>query len=119
MSRILILPCLMFMMLANLDLQAQSLGAKDIDSLLNNKRVYNSVTIGDLEAPRIDGSLDDEIWSLGNWQGDFIQQFPYSGSPATEPSWFKILYDNSNLYVALICKDREPDKIIDRLGPRD
>ena len=119
MSRILLLPFLTFMILVSPDLRAQSLGAKDIDSLLNNKRVYNSVNIGDLEVPRIDGSLDDEIWSLGSWQGDFIQQFPYSGSPATEPSWFKILYDHSNLYVALICKDKEPDKIIDRLGPRD
>jgi hypothetical protein len=97
----------------------QDLHAQDIDSLLNNKREYYSVSIGELPEPRIDGVLDDEIWSLGLWQGDFIQQFPNSGSPATEQSFFKILYDRSNLYIALICRDSEPDKIVDKLGRRD
>ena len=97
----------------------QDLHAQDIDSLLNNKRVYNSVSIGELPEPKIDGVLNDEIWSLGTWKGDFIQQFPNSGSPATEQSFFKILYDRSNLYIALICRDSEPDKIVDKLGRRD
>ena len=111
MSRILFILPVLFLLLTQQDLNAQLLTAQDIDSLLNNKRVYNSVSIGELPEPKIDGSLDDEIWSLGEWKGDFIQQFPYSGSPASEPSYFKILYDHSNLYVALICKDSEPDKI--------
>jgi len=101
------------------NLHAQELTARDLDSLLNNKRVYQSVNIGELSVPRINGQLDDEIWSLGEWKGDFVQQFPHSGRPASEASWFKILYDHSNLYVALVCKDSEPDKIIERLGPRD
>jgi hypothetical protein len=100
-------------------LTKQFLYSQDLDSLLHNKRVYQPVNIGERPAPKINGLLDDEIWSLGEWQGDFIQQFPYSGKPATEQSFFKILYDRSNLYVALICKDSEPDKIIDKLGPRD
>ncbi len=119
MSRILFILPVLFLLLIQQGLKAQVLTAQDIDSLLNNKRVYNSVSIGELPEPKIDGSLDDEIWSLGEWKGDFIQQFPYSGSPASEPSYFKILYDHSNLYVALICKDSEPDKIIDKLGRRD
>lgn len=97
----------------------QDLHSQDIDSLLNNLRVYNSVSIGEHPEPRIDGVLDDEIWSLGHWQGDFIQQFPNSGKPATEQSFFKILYDHSNLYMAVICQDKDPDQIVDRLGRRD
>ncbi len=93
--------------------------AQDIDSLLNNKREYHAESIGELTEPKIDGELDDEIWSLGKWQGDFIQQFPRSGRPATELSYFKILYDHSNLYVAMILQDSEPDGIVDRLGSRD
>ena len=50
------------------------ISGQNLDSLLNNKRVYNSVNIGDLPLPRIDGLFDDEIWSLGEWQGDFTQQ---------------------------------------------
>jgi hypothetical protein len=119
MYKTLLLPSLLILLLIGQDIPAQELGAEDIDSLLANKRIYHSVNIGELQTPRINGVLDDEIWSLGDWQNDFIQQFPYSGSPATEPSWFKILYDHSNLYVALICKDSEPSLIVDRLGPRD
>jgi hypothetical protein len=100
-------------------LMVQALSAQDIDSLLRNKREYYSESIGEYPEPRIDGLLNDEIWTLGKWQGDFIQQFPYSGQAASEPSFFKILYDHSNLYVALICMDKEPDKIIDKLGRRD
>jgi len=119
MPRILfIFPALLFLLLLQ-NLEAQNLTAQDLDSLLNNKRVYQSVSVGELPEPKINGSLDDEIWSLGEWKGDFIQQFPYSGSPASEPSYFKILYDRTNLYVALICKDSEPDKIVDKLGRRD
>jgi len=119
MRSILIVLSSLFLFQISHKLDAQELTAKDLDSLLNNKRVYPSVSIGELDEPKINGILDDEIWSLGEWKGDFIQQFPYSGSPASEPSWFKIVYDYSNLYVALICKDSEPNKIIDRLGPRD
>jgi len=115
---LLILPALLLLPFKQ-DLNAQNLTVEDIDSLLNNKRIYNSVSIGDLPEPRINGQLDDEIWTQGEWKSDFIQQFPNSGQPATEQSYFKILYDHSNLYVALICKDSEPDKIIERLGPRD
>jgi len=119
MHKVLFILAALCMLQIQQDLIAQDLTAQDIDSLLNNKRVYNSVSIGELPEPKINGVLDDEIWNLGEWKSDFIQQFPYSGQPATEQSYFKILYDHSNLYVALICKDSEPDKIIERLGPRD
>jgi hypothetical protein len=95
------------------------LNAQNIDSLLRNKRIYNAVSIGDLPVPRIDGLLEDTIWSLGAWQGEFIQQFPYGGRPASERSYIKILYDRSNLYVAIICQDSEPELIRDILGRRD
>jgi hypothetical protein len=97
----------------------QELFSQDLDSLLRNKRVYHSLNIGERPEPRINGVLDDEIWSLGDWQDHFTQQYPQSGRPATEQSYFKILYDHNNLYVAIICLDSEPDKIIDKLGRRD
>ena len=93
--------------------------AQDIDSLLNNKRQYYAESIGEFAEPKIDGQLNDGVWSLGQWQGDYIQQFPRSGQAATEESFFKILYDHSHLYVAMILNDSDPDHIIDRLGRRD
>jgi hypothetical protein len=90
-----------------------------IDSLLNNKRVYHTLNIGDLPPPRIDGELNDEIWSLGEWQGDFTQQQPAGGEKGTENTYVKVLYDFSNLYVAIISHDSEPEKIREIFDRRD
>lgn len=93
--------------------------AQLIDSLLNNKRVYNAVHIGDLQLPRIDGILDDSIWSMGEWQGEFTQQQPYGGAMGSESTYVKVLYDRSNLYVAIVCQDDEPEKIRNYFDRRD
>ena len=96
-----------------------SVMAQNLDSLLNNKRVYQSENIGDLPVPKIDGLLDDEIWELGEWQGDFTQQQPVGGVDPTEETYVKVLYDHSNLYVSIICQDDEPDLIRDIFDRRD
>jgi hypothetical protein len=92
---------------------------QDLDSLLQNKRVYRTMNIGDLPVPRIDGLLDDAIWDLGEWHGDFTQQQPVGGAKGTEETRIKVLYDRSHLFVAIVCEDREPDKIRDILDRRD
>jgi hypothetical protein len=88
---------------------AGNLCAQLLDSLLNNKRVYQAVNIGDHYFPKIDGLLDDEIWGLGQWQGDFTQQQPYGGAEGSEDTYIKVLYDRSNMFVAIVCQDDEPD----------
>jgi hypothetical protein len=95
------------------------LHGQNLDSLLNNKRVYNALNIGELPQPKIDGILDDEIWSLGEWQGDFTQQQPVGGAPPTFKTYIKVLYDHSNLFVSIICQDDDPDLIRDIFDRRD
>ncbi len=92
---------------------------QNLDSLLNNKRVYQTENIGDLPLPKIDGLLDDKIWQLGDWHGDFTQQQPFGGAMGSENTFIKVLYDRSNLFVAIICQDSEPDKIRDIFDRRD
>ena len=108
-----------FIQLLLLLMLLQDLTAQNLDSLLHNKRVYNAQSTGEYGSPKIDGLLDDKVWSLGEWQGEFTQQFPYGGRPASEKTFVKVLYDRSNLYIAMICQDSEPDKIRDILGRRD
>ncbi len=93
--------------------------AQDLDSLLSHKRIYHAVYIGDLPVPKIDGLLEDEIWSLGEWQGNFTQQQPVGGVPGTEKTFVKVLYDHSNLFVSMICQDSEPELIRDIFDRRD
>ena len=92
---------------------------QELDSLLNNKRVYQAVSIGDLPPPKIDGILDDQVWTLGEWQGDFTQQNPVDGAEPSFETYVKVLYDQSNLFVSIICQDDEPELIRDNFNQRD
>lgn len=70
-------------------------------------------------APKIDGSLDDEIWNQANVAGDFIQYSPYNGTESKYRTEVKILYDNTALYIGAIMYDSSPDSIYTELGERD
>lgn len=69
--------------------------------------------------PKIDGSLDDEIWQQANIAGDFIQYSPYNGTKSRYRTEVKILYDNTALYIGAIMYDNSPDSIYTELGERD
>ncbi len=81
-------------------------------------RIYNAVRlIG--EKPIIDGILNDQCWKTGEWTGDFTQWIPRKGARPSQPTQFKILYDDKNIYVAFRAFDSEPEKIICKGGRRD
>lgn len=84
----------------------------------STKKVYHTTRIGEV-APVIDGHLTDEAWDLVEWGTDFVQWQPNSGAEPTEQTAFKLLYDDKNLYVAFMCYDREPEKIVRRMSRRD
>jgi len=92
------------------------------DSLVNyhasQRKVYHA-TRTELK-PRIDGHLDDDCWQqVGTWEGGFVQQQPNQARPPSQETEIKILYDDTYLYIALICHDNEPEKIRSILGRRD
>jgi hypothetical protein len=69
------------------------------------------------EPPKIDGFSDDKAWEQVPWGGgDFRQNMPDAGAPASVQTHFKILYDASNLYMNL---DPDPSKIVSRMSRRD
>jgi hypothetical protein len=69
--------------------------------------------------PVIDGYLTDDAWMAGDWQGDFIQFEPYEGANPSQLTEFKILFDDSFIYVAIKAFDTAPDSIVDRMTRRD
>lgn len=71
------------------------------------------------EAPLIDGRLDDEAWALAPEKGDFHQNTPDPGAPATEATTFRVLYDDHAIYVGIRCDDLEPERINAPLARRD
>jgi len=69
--------------------------------------------------PRIDGYMDDEIWSSANEARDFYQYIPYNDRPPSLPSIVKVLFDDNAIYIGAKLFDFEPDSILTQLGIRD
>ncbi len=83
-----------------------------------DKRVYLSKHINP-HAPTIDGSGDDPCWEKVEWGGGFTQTDPRCGEAPTEPTEFKVMYDDKNLYVLVHCHDSQAGKIDRRVARRD
>jgi len=71
------------------------------------------------QALHIDGVLDDEVWQQAPRFGGFTQRVPDEGRPATDSTSVQFAYDDEALYAAIMCYDREPEKVAARLGRRD
>lgn len=82
-----------------------------------DKKIYN--TSFTPAPPLIDGTDNDECWSLVEWSGNFTQMQPEENKPPSQETEFKILYDNDNLYVFFRAYDTEPEKISRIVTRRD
>ncbi|HYO45797.1 MAG TPA: DUF5916 domain-containing protein [Gemmatimonadota bacterium] len=71
------------------------------------------------ETPRIDGRLDDPVWSGAQPLSDFIQRRPSQGRPSAMRTVARIAVDEHALYVAVEAFDPEPERIVGRLTRRD
>ncbi|MBI4443169.1 MAG: carbohydrate binding family 9 domain-containing protein [Acidobacteria bacterium] len=61
---------------------------------------------------KLDGDLSDAAWENAASADQFVQSEPYEGTPATEKTDVRLLYDAENLYIGVYCYDSEPDNII-------
>jgi hypothetical protein len=75
--------------------------------------------ISDSQRPNIDGRLTEEAWALAPVQGNFIQREPSYGSPSTEKTEFRILYDERALYIGVWVFDSSPSGIMGSEMKRD
>jgi hypothetical protein len=67
----------------------------------------------------VDGLLQDSIYSQVPAIGDFVQQEPHEGEPATERTELWIFFDATNIYFAVRCLDDQPERIIANEMRRD
>ena len=68
--------------------------------------------------PRLDGVVDDEIWTRASLNEGFTQSDPDNGEPASLRTTFQVAYDDDALYVAAVCYD-DPDSVTAALARRD
>ncbi|WP_353776882.1 DUF5916 domain-containing protein [Winogradskyella sp. 3972H.M.0a.05] len=87
------------------------------DSIIPRRSYTTKAIIG--EPPSIDGILDDKAWDLVEWTSDYVEFEPDVGTPPSEQTKMKILYDDKNLYLAFRCYQADPATIEKRMGRRD
>jgi hypothetical protein len=94
----------------------------DTDDSVKSKKEFAKRTYVATRAqipPVIDGAADDSCWSKENWHDLNFQKEPVDGGDPTERTYFKIVYDNDNLYAIVRLYDSEPEKISKILSNRD
>ena len=102
---------------------AMLLGLASVTPALGQAADRPSVRAGRLDGqearPAIDGRVDEEVWSRAEPASSFTQQQPDEGQPASERTEVRILHDQGNVYIGIVCFDSEPDKIVVTQGRRD
>ena len=71
------------------------------------------------EAPTINGVLDEREWQQATPLFNFVQAEPFEGQPATEKTEVRILYDDKNIYVGVVCYYKDASQIITTDTRRD
>ena len=59
----------------------------------------------------LDGTLDEDVWTAAPAATDFLQAEPHEGTPATENTEVRVLFDNRNLYFGVHCWDSNVQEI--------
>ena len=94
-----------------LALSAQSRSAARIDPdtmprpSLEARRAAGPITL--------DGTLGEESWVLADsTRGPFYQSIPDQGSPASERTVVRVLYDDEHLYIGAVMYDSRPELLV-------
>ncbi|MBA3665180.1 MAG: carbohydrate binding family 9 domain-containing protein [Bacteroidetes bacterium] len=72
-----------------------------------------------VQAPKIDGLLNDSCWLNAEVAADFIQRDLHPGQPSGQKTEVRFLYDDNAIYVAAQLYDTSPDSILRELSTRD
>jgi hypothetical protein len=70
-------------------------------------------------AIKLDGAFTETIWETVPAVSDFRQRDPKDGGAPTFKTEVKVVYDASNLYIAVRAHDPEPDRLVGMRTRRD
>ena len=63
------------------------------------------------QGPKIDGRLDDPVWTSAVVFSAFRMAEPRPEGEPSEKTELRIVYDDANLYIGVVCLDSEPGRI--------
>jgi len=61
---------------------------------------------------RLDGQLDEEVYTTVRAIDGFVQQLPREAVPPTEPTDLWVFFDDDNLYISARCYDSQPERVV-------
>ena len=85
----------------------------------SEKKVYTIEKVQN--PPKIDGELNDIVWTNLGVANNFSQISPKNGTPERnhQRTEVKICYDSKNIYFGVMMYDNAPDSILRELSRRD
>jgi hypothetical protein len=94
-------------------LYAQTQGQSESPALSNAsvKQTRSHITV--------DGLLNESDWSEAQPIGEIRQREPHPGEPASERTEVRLLHDDKDIYIGILCFDSEPERIIATQMARD
>ena len=84
--------------------QTVDYAAAHLQRRLQMVKIHDKITI--------DGVLDEAVWETAPVADNFTQQEPNEGVPMSYPTEVKVLYDDVNLYLAVIAHDPDASKAV-------
>lgn len=107
---------LIFLVIFFLSIPILSFSQSTVTAAMSNKTIIATRV---MKGPKIDGTLDDEIWKTSVVRDDFTQSDPSEGKPPSFRTEVRVLYDDFAIYVGAMMYDDHPDSIYHELGNRD
>lgn len=66
------------------------------------------------ERPSLDGRLDDPTWAVAPWSEPFFDAANPDGPRPEQETWFKLTWDERNLYVAAVLMETDVRATVER-----
>ncbi|NNM17440.1 MAG: carbohydrate binding family 9 domain-containing protein, partial [Croceitalea sp.] len=115
MTKLLVLGLTLFMVMGFFASNAQTIKKTDSTFLRPN---YQAIAL--TQDPEIDGDIiNDPIWQSIPAITNLLQIRPNYGELVSEKTEVRIAFSNSTFYVAVVCYDKEPEKLVVSDSRRD
>jgi hypothetical protein len=78
-----------------------------------------AAAVPEATAVKLDGEFNEAVWEHVPAVSDFHQRDPNEGAPPSFQTEVKVAYDATNMYVAVLARDPEPDRLVALRTRRD
>lgn len=95
------------------------LAAATADAQTGGEKSIEVTRLSDSERVRVDGRLDEPVWSRSPVADGFRQSEPRPGDPISERTEVRVLFDDDALYVGVWAYVRDPATLVRRMVRRD